>query len=92
MSGSVKDFKGKGFEKDDDKNKEKVEQNVNEAYQKYNKMSENELMREMEKEVKKLKNQGKLNPKILENFYNQMSPNMTSEQRKRLRIIINSIK
>ena len=69
-----------------------VEKQVNQNYDKYNKMSQNQLMNELQKEVMNSKNNGDINPKLLENFYDQMSPNMSVEQSNRLRTLINGIK
>lgn len=59
---------------------------------KYSGMNESELMSEMIKVAATSKANGTLNDAELENFYNQMSPMLTAEQRKKLKALINSLK
>lgn len=59
---------------------------------KYSGMNESELMSEMIKVAATSKANGTLNDAELENFYNQMSPMLTAEQRKKLKALINTLK
>lgn len=59
---------------------------------KYSGMNESQLMSEMIKVAATSKANGTLNDAELENFYNQMSPMLTVEQRKKLKALINTLK
>lgn len=73
-------------------NQKNVEQDVKNQFNKYSGYSENQLIDEFYKEVYKQKQMGNLSPAMLENFYNMMSPNMTPEQRKKMKSLIDSVK
>lgn len=95
MGRSIKDFdnsKSSGVKKDNRTQKQNIQNDVNSNYSKYSTMNENQLKNELFKEAFKMKKNGTLDEKMLENFYNEMSGSMTNEQRKKLRTLINSLK
>lgn len=71
---------------------EKMDKEVRTQFDKYSKLSQNQLMEEFYKEAERQKRMGNLNNEMLENFYAMMSPNMTKEQREKMRVMINAIK
>lgn len=73
-------------------NKSDVEKDVQSKFNKYSGYSENQLIEEFYKEVYKQQQLGNLNPQMLQNFYNMMSPNMTPAQKKKMKDLIDSVK
>lgn len=102
MAKNVKSFKGKNYNDYNQKghsgnqntyfNKDDMNEEVKAQFDKYSKFSENQLMDEFYREAERQKKLGNLNPQMLENFYNMMAPNMTKEQQKKMKAMINSIK
>lgn len=61
-------------------------------YQKYATKSEGELMQELLSKVNDLKKEGKFDIEQLEKMYSLLSANLNSEQRTRMRNIIDMLK
>ncbi len=102
MGKNVRNFKGynnqsgnvNGKNNTNNKNytKQDAEDEVQSQFNKYSGYSENQLIDEFYKEVYKQKQLGNLSPEMLQNFYNMMAPNMSSEQKKKMKGLIDSIK
>lgn len=73
-------------------NKSDIENDVKNQFDKYSSYSENQLIEEFYKEVHKQQKLGNLSPQMLQNFYNSMAPNMTPEQRRKMKNLIDSVK
>lgn len=69
-----------------------VEEDVKSQFNKYSGYSENQLIDEFYKEVYKQKQLGNLSPAMLQNFYNMMAPNMSPQQKQKMKALIDSIK
>lgn len=97
MKKNVRNFKGYNFDENKSNTKsqdfqKQVDDDVKEQFEKYSNFSQKELIDEFYKEAKKQKQDGNLNNQMLENFYQMMAPNMTSEQRAKMKQLINSVK
>ena len=102
MGKNVRNFKGynnqsgnvNGKNNTNNKNytKQDAEDEVQSQFNKYSGYSENQLIDEFYKEVYKQKQLGNLSPEMLHNFYNMMAPNMSQEQKKKMKGLIDSIK
>ena len=102
MGKNVRNFKGynnqsgnvNGKNNTNNKNytKQDAEDEVQSQFNKYSGYSENQLIDEFYKEVYKQKQLGNLSPEMLQNFYNMMAPKMSSEQKKKMKGLIDSIK
>lgn len=59
---------------------------------KFSRMSESQLLSEMKNLAFQGKNDGSINEQSLKDFYTQMSPMLTADQRNKLKSLINSIR
>ena len=100
---SIKDFyKAKEEIKSENINKEKCEKifkenpesvnNLQESLNKYQNLSQDELMSELLKEAGRLKQNGSLNESSLNMLQNTLAPMLSSEQNQQLNEILNKIK
>ena len=66
-------------------------ENMEKMYNKYKNKSQNDLMSELEKRVTFLKNSGQFSSEQLYQVYEQASPMLNSEQKKRMESLINKL-
>lgn len=71
---------------------QRAEQDVRNDVNTYGKMSEQELMCEMARVAQQSKAQGSLDDNSIKQFYAQVSPMLTEQQRNKLKQLINTLK
>lgn len=64
------------------------EDNVKKTYEKYNGMTQDQLMRALFNEVNASKQSGSFDIEQIKRFYREISPMLTNEQREKMRSII----
>lgn len=91
MKKNMRDFIN-NMPEDNKSNNDNGEEEITLKVKNYSRMTESELMKEMNKIASEQKSAGNLNAESLQNFYKQVSPNLTEAQRNKLKYLINTLK